>query len=324
MGYQANMNTQFPTFSDKPFVGAFFVISCIGEEEENGERISQFFSHVRMARAFIESCDVVENEMLYIGVVRDEQHKKELLDNIENMVQYTNTLNVRREREMKQQKFFVGDKIERTDNFMQEFGAERGVAYTVKHVSANGWFIVVTDGYSVSGNRYPEYYTIVERAWQENDGTQGADEDTYIEILFNGATTTAVVTVEKEWWENTKGVVKWRITDEYENPKEFFEQPVKAQPPVCTIPPVHVALEEELVAVDVQKKNKYTREIKPNVFVDVYDVLRAFNVTDPCLSHLAKKALAAGQRHHKDRLTDLRDIKASIERAIEMHIEWEK
>jgi hypothetical protein len=60
------------------------------------------------------------------------------------------------------------------------------------------------------------------------------------------------------------------------------------------------------------------------VFVDVYDVLRAFNVTDPCLSHLAKKALAAGQRHHKDRLTDLQDIKASIERAIEMHIEWEK
>jgi len=233
---------------------------------------------------------------------------------------------------MKQQKFFVGDKIERTDNFMQEFGGERGVAYTVKHVSADGWFIVVTDGYSVSGNRYPEYYTLVERAWQENDGTQGADEDTYIEVLFNDATTPSIVTVEKEWWENTKGMVKWRIADEYENPKEFFEQeqsansvcPPEAQPPVCAIPPAHVALGEELVAVDVQKKNKYTREIKPNVFVDVYDVLRAFNVTDPCLSHLAKKALAAGQRHHKDRLTDLQDIKASIERAIEMHIEWEK
>jgi hypothetical protein len=69
--------------SDKPFVGAFFFISCV---DDNEERISQFFSHKEMARAFIESCDVVENEMLYIGVVRDEEHKKFLLDNIEKMV----------------------------------------------------------------------------------------------------------------------------------------------------------------------------------------------------------------------------------------------
>jgi hypothetical protein len=79
------MNTQFPTSSDKPFVGAFFVISCVGEQEDIGERISKFFSHASMARAFIESCDVVENEMLYIDVVRDEQHKQELLDNIKKM-----------------------------------------------------------------------------------------------------------------------------------------------------------------------------------------------------------------------------------------------
>jgi hypothetical protein len=78
------MNTQFPTSSDKPFVGAFFVTSCI-DHGINEERVSQFFSHVSVARAFIESCDVVENEMLYIDVVRDEEHKQELLDNIENM-----------------------------------------------------------------------------------------------------------------------------------------------------------------------------------------------------------------------------------------------
>ena len=72
----------------------------------------------------------------------------------------------------------------------------------------------------------------------------------------------------------------------------------------------------------IQPTNKYSREIKPNVFVDVYDVLRAFEVGDPCLSHLAKKALCAGLRGHKNRLEDLLDIKASIERAIEMHKEW--
>lgn len=71
-----------------------------------------------------------------------------------------------------------------------------------------------------------------------------------------------------------------------------------------------------------KQSNKYLREIKPNVFVDVYDVLGAFEVNDPCLSHLAKKALCAGLRGHKSRIEDLLDIKASIERAIERHKEW--
>lgn len=70
------------------------------------------------------------------------------------------------------------------------------------------------------------------------------------------------------------------------------------------------------------KTNKYLREIKPDVFVDVYDVLSAFEVNDPCLSHLAKKALCAGLRGHKSRLEDLLDIKSSVERAIERHKEW--
>lgn len=73
----------------------------------------------------------------------------------------------------------------------------------------------------------------------------------------------------------------------------------------------------------VEHSNKYSREIKPGVFVDVYDVLFAFNVVDPCLQHLAKKALCAGIRGHKDRLEDLMDIEKSIKRAIEMHKEWE-
>jgi hypothetical protein len=230
---------------------------------------------------------------------------------------------------MKQQKFFVGDVVKRT-KWLTPHKAATGNPITITSVEYDEeqdvWWLGF---YGDPAEREDTCYTIIERAWQENDGDYSAnnapvDEDTYIEILFNGATTPSIVTVEKEWWENTKGMVKWRIADEYENPKEFFEQEQSANsvcPPEAQ-PPVHVALGEELAAVDVQKKNKYTREIKPNVFVDVYDVLRAFNVTDPCLSHLAKKALAAGQRHHKDRLTDLQDIKASIERAIEMHKEW--
>jgi len=63
---------------------------------------------------------------------------------------------------------------------------------------------------------------------------------------------------------------------------------------------------------------KYSREIKQGVYVDVYDVLKAFQVVDPALQHLIKKALAVGQRGHKDTLTDLIDIRDSAERAIEL------
>ncbi|AKU42637.1 hypothetical protein [Vibrio phage H188] len=66
--------------------------------------------------------------------------------------------------------------------------------------------------------------------------------------------------------------------------------------------------------------SKYDRKIQvsDNGTVDVYDVLEAFNVTCPALQHLAKKALCAGLRGHKSTMTDLLDIKASADRAIEL------
>lgn len=63
-------------------------------------------------------------------------------------------------------------------------------------------------------------------------------------------------------------------------------------------------------------KNKYSREIFPNVWVDVYDVLRAFKVEDGALAHLIKKALADGQRGHKDQMEDRVDILNSAKCAI--------
>lgn len=64
--------------------------------------------------------------------------------------------------------------------------------------------------------------------------------------------------------------------------------------------------------------NKYQREIKPGVFVDVYDVLKAWDVRNPALQHLVKKALAVGQRGHKDAAEDLQDIVDSAVRAQEL------
>lgn len=76
-----------------------------------------------------------------------------------------------------------------------------------------------------------------------------------------------------------------------------------------------VPIEEVLAEQPV--RNKYMREIAPGVWVDVYDVLYAFGVTDPCLQHLIKKALATGVRGHKSTREDLVDIRDSAIRAVE-------
>lgn len=65
------------------------------------------------------------------------------------------------------------------------------------------------------------------------------------------------------------------------------------------------------------KRNKYKRTIK-GVELDVYDVLKAWQVTCPALQHLIKKALQAGNRGHKDLETDLQDIIDSAVRAKEL------
>mgnify|MGYP000694617326 CR=1 FL=1 len=51
---------------------------------------------------------------------------------------------------------------------------------------------------------------------------------------------------------------------------------------------------------------------------DVYDVLVAFGVTCPAVAHAVKKLLCAGQRGHKDRLTDLREAMTALARAAEL------
>ena len=79
-----------------------------------------------------------------------------------------------------------------------------------------------------------------------------------------------------------------------------------------------------LLAYNVQKvifkmtKNKYSREIKKDVFVDVYDVLSAFNVTCPALAHAVKKCLAAGQRGVKSTTQGKKEAIESLHRSIEL------
>jgi len=63
--------------------------------------------------------------------------------------------------------------------------------------------------------------------------------------------------------------------------------------------------------------NKYKRTV-PSTEIDVYDVLVAFNVTNPATQHAIKKLLAPGQRGSKDAITDLMEAGQSIERAVQL------
>ena len=67
-------------------------------------------------------------------------------------------------------------------------------------------------------------------------------------------------------------------------------------------------------------ESKYSRRIGKEV-VDAYDVLMAFNVTNPATQHEIKKPLMPGNRGHKDKLTDLKEAYQSIARAIELENE---
>lgn len=68
------------------------------------------------------------------------------------------------------------------------------------------------------------------------------------------------------------------------------------------------------------KMGVYGRSVRSEV-IDVYDVLVAFDVTNPATAHAVKKLLAPGQRGHKDTITDLREAMASVQRAIEIEEE---
>ena len=72
----------------------------------------------------------------------------------------------------------------------------------------------------------------------------------------------------------------------------------------------------------VQKTNKYDRTIKDRqgnvAVVDVYDVLKAFNVTNPADQHAIKKMLCMGLRGHKDAAQDRQEAIQSLQRGAQL------
>ena len=72
-------------------------------------------------------------------------------------------------------------------------------------------------------------------------------------------------------------------------------------------------------AIAENRKNLFLQMIPQlNPHIDVYRVLELFEVTDPALQHIIKKALCAGQRGAKDFRKDLEEIVDTGNRRIEM------
>lgn len=66
--------------------------------------------------------------------------------------------------------------------------------------------------------------------------------------------------------------------------------------------------------------SKYKRTVK-GVTIDIYDVLKTFEVHNPAVQHAIKKLLMKGNRGHKDYIKDLGEAIVSIHRAIQLEEE---
>lgn len=88
--------------------------------------------------------------------------------------------------------------------------------------------------------------------------------------------------------------------------------------PTNSILEVKTLTPEKIAIIVNQKRNHYSREILPGVWVDVYDVLEAFKTDRPCVDHAAKKLLAPGKRGHKDYITDIQNAIDTLQRELQI------
>lgn len=88
---------------------------------------------------------------------------------------------------------------------------------------------------------------------------------------------------------------------------------------VAAVEDIHrVARSIEAARVDERKHGHYYKDVSNVTQIDVYAVLRLFEVTDPCLQHIVKKALCAGKRGAKDFAKDVQEIADTAARLVEL------
>lgn len=70
-----------------------------------------------------------------------------------------------------------------------------------------------------------------------------------------------------------------------------------------------------------KKHQHYYKSVSGLQTIDVYRVLRLFEVTDPCIQHAIKKLLCAGGRGAKDIKKDIEEAVDTLERFLDMRAE---
>lgn len=80
---------------------------------------------------------------------------------------------------------------------------------------------------------------------------------------------------------------------------------------------------EEMKSLNSEKHSHYFKDVSNLLEIDVYRVLKLFDVTDPCIQHAVKKLLCAGGRGVKDVDKDVHEAIDSLLRYEEMRKEDE-
>lgn len=70
-----------------------------------------------------------------------------------------------------------------------------------------------------------------------------------------------------------------------------------------------------------RRYSHYYKDVSHLNVIDIYRVLRLFDVTDPCIQHTVKKLLVAGKRGTKDIDKDIQEAVESLQRFQEMEEE---
>lgn len=65
----------------------------------------------------------------------------------------------------------------------------------------------------------------------------------------------------------------------------------------------------------------YFKDVRHLKSIDIYRILKLYNVTDPCVQHAVKKLLCSGQRGAKDATQDIKEAFDSLGRALAMAAE---
>ena len=116
-------------------------------------------------------------------------------------------------------------------------------------------------------------------------------------------------------WQREKESIIDKLVDDgmkFDGDKPQYTQPEEL--------PFVDSLNDQYAEIErVRKHRHYFKDVSNIAEIDVYTVLKLFDVTDPCLQHIVKKALCAGKRGHKDMMEDLQNIVDTAIRAVELN-----